>query len=120
MDFACIKWNVEAYFRDDPAVSIAGDNLLYPNPTDPTDRQAPDVYVAFGRPKGYRGSYKLWEEANIFPQVIFEVWSPNNTAAEMDRQAAVLRVLRGRGVLSHLPRPSRCTPKDGDARMTSS
>ena len=79
-----VKWNVEAYFRDDPNVFVAGDNLIYPDPTDATVRQAPDVYVAFGRPKGYRGSYKLWEEADIFPQVIFEVWSPNNRADEME------------------------------------
>lgn len=79
-----IKWNVEADLRDNPDVFVAGDNLIYPNPTDPTERQAPDVYVAFGRPKGHRGSYKLWEEGGVFPQVIFEVWSPNNTADEMD------------------------------------
>jgi hypothetical protein len=39
--------------------------------------------VAFGRPKGRRGSYKQWEEDNIAPQVVFEVLSPGNTAEEM-------------------------------------
>ncbi len=81
---ALVKWNVEAQFRDDSAVFVAGDNLIYPNPTDPTERQAPDVYIAFGRPKGYRGSYKLWEEGGLFPQVVVEVWSPNNRADEME------------------------------------
>ena len=79
-----IKWNLEHLFENDPTVFVAGDNLIYPDETDPGVRQAPDVYVAFGRPKGYRGSYKVWEEGGVFPQVVFEVWSPGNTIAEMD------------------------------------
>jgi Uma2 family endonuclease len=39
---------------------------------------APDVMVAFGRPKGRRGSYKQWLEDNIPPQVAFEILSPSN------------------------------------------
>lgn len=43
---------------------------------DPKKRRAPDVYVAFGRPKGDRGSYQVWNEGGVFPQVVFEVLSP--------------------------------------------
>ena len=32
-------------------------------------RSAPDALTAFGRPKGYRGSYKQWEEGDVAPQV---------------------------------------------------
>jgi hypothetical protein len=71
-------------FRDVPDIFVAGDHLIYPVEGDPTTWQAPDVYVAFGRPKGHRGSYKVWEEAGIFPQVIFEVWSPNNRQQQME------------------------------------
>jgi Uma2 family endonuclease len=39
--------------------------------------------VAFGRPKGDRGSYRVWQEGGVFPQVVFEVWSPNNRYTEM-------------------------------------
>jgi Arc/MetJ-type ribon-helix-helix transcriptional regulator len=39
--------------------------------------------VVFGRPKGYRGSYKQWEEDGLAPQVVFEVRSPANTFKEM-------------------------------------
>ncbi|MEB3230782.1 MAG: Uma2 family endonuclease, partial [Leptolyngbyaceae bacterium] len=49
----------------------------------PVPSQAPDVLVALGRPDGYRGSYKQWEEANIAPQVVFAILSPRNTAREM-------------------------------------
>jgi Uma2 family endonuclease len=81
---ALLKWNAEAYLRDDPAAFVAGDHLIYPVEGDADERQAPDVYVAFGRPKGYRGSYKVWEEGGVFPQVIFEVWSPNNRQGKME------------------------------------
>jgi hypothetical protein len=42
--------------------------------------------VAFGRPKGYRGSYKQWEEGGVAPQVVFEVLSPGNRLEEMIRK----------------------------------
>jgi hypothetical protein len=42
--------------------------------------------VAIGRPQGYRGCYKQWEEQGIAPQVVFEVLSPNNRAPEMARK----------------------------------
>jgi Putative restriction endonuclease len=61
---------------------------VYPEPG--TERQAvrlaPDVDVAFGVPKGYRGSYRVWEEEDIFPQVIFKVWSPSNRAGQMEEK----------------------------------
>lgn len=79
-----LKGNLDLLFRNDPDVFVAGDHLIYPVEGDPTIRQAPDVYVAVGRPKGHRGSYKVFEEGGIFPQVIFEVWSPGNTADRMD------------------------------------
>ena len=49
----------------------------------PEVRNAPDVLVIFGRPKGYRGSYKQWEEDNVPVTVAFEVLSPGNTVTEM-------------------------------------
>lgn len=39
--------------------------------------------VAFGRPKGDRGSYLQWQEENIAPQVVFEILSPSNSVPEM-------------------------------------
>ena len=76
-----LKGNIEAFAPAD--AFVAGDHLIYVDARDPTARHAPDVYVAFGRPRGHRGSYKVWEEGDVFPQVIFEVLGPGNTAAEM-------------------------------------
>jgi Uma2 family endonuclease len=81
-----IKENLECLFADNPDVFVAGDLLWYPIEGDNKTRTAPDAMVAIGRPKGDRGSYRQWEEANIAPQVVFEILSPGNTKAEMSRK----------------------------------
>jgi hypothetical protein len=65
---------------------VAGDLLWYPVKGDPKTATAPDALIAFGRPPGYRGSYKQWEEGGVAPQVVFEVLSPSNTREEMDEK----------------------------------
>ena len=55
------------YYRAN--VFIAGDLFWYPVEGHPEIRLAPDVLVAFGRPKGERGSYMQWIEGGIAPQV---------------------------------------------------
>ncbi len=81
-----VKENLEWLFADQPDVFVAGDFLWYPIQGDNKTRVAPDAMVVFGRPKGDRGSYKQWEEGNIPPQVVFEILSPGNTRAEMNRK----------------------------------
>lgn len=80
--------HLAAQFRDDANTFVAGDHLIYPVEGESKNRQAPDVYVAFGRPKGDRPSYRVWEEGGIFPQVVFEVWSPSNRYNEMQDKFA--------------------------------
>ena len=81
-----IKENLEIIFADDPKVFIAGDLLWYPLRSTLVSPVAPDVMVAFGRPKGRRGSYRQWQEENIAPQVVFEILSPSNSLEEMERK----------------------------------
>lgn len=81
-----IKENLEILFSAINTVFVAGDLLWYPVQGDNKIRQAPDIMVAFGRPKGKRGSYKQWEEDNIAPQVVFEILSPGNTLKEMAKK----------------------------------
>lgn len=81
-----IHGNIDDLYRDDPNVFVAADNLIYPVEHHPEICQAPDVYVAFGRPKEDRGSYLVFDEGGIFPQVVFEVRSPSNRAREMNRK----------------------------------
>ena len=81
-----IKNELEKLFWDDPEVFVASDLLWYPYEGDNRTSIAPDVLVAFGRPKGHRLCYKQWAEVGIAPQVVFEVLSSNNTAVEMSRK----------------------------------
>jgi Uma2 family endonuclease len=86
-----IKGNLDDIFAHNPDVFVAGDNLIYPVRGNNKIRMAPDVYVVFGRQKGYRGTYRVWEEGGIFPQVVFEVLSPGNRAGELKRKRAFYR-----------------------------
>jgi Uma2 family endonuclease len=81
-----IEGGLDAVFRNDPNVFVAGDLFWYPVEGDPTIRTAPDTMVVFGRPKGDRSSYLQWLENDIAPQVVWEVLSPGNTPLEMTRK----------------------------------
>src|SRR3954454_22290526 len=78
-----IKGHLDILYLDRPDVFVAGDLLWYPVEGDPKICTAPDAMVAIGRPKGYRGSYKQWEEGGIAPLVVFEVLSPGNRPGKM-------------------------------------
>ena len=79
-----IQGGIDALFLDNPNVFVAGDLFWYPVEGEPWIRQAPDVMVVMGRPKGDRRSYKQWEEENIPPQVVFEIVSKSNTREELE------------------------------------
>ena len=125
-----IEGGLESLFARDPQVFVAGDLLWYPVEGKPKIRTAPDAMVAFGRPKGRRGSYKQWEEGGIAPRSC-----SNPFAREPVRRTApevqVLRTLWGRGILHLRPRqrfsrrfpPYRASlkkdPEDGRIRQPS-
>jgi Uma2 family endonuclease len=75
-----IKENLEILLVDRPDVLIAADLFWYPIQVvvPPAPRQAPDVMLAFGRPKGPRRSYLQWKEEQVSPQVVFEILSASN------------------------------------------
>ena len=75
---------LDLLFRDRDDVFVAADLLWYPVEGDNKYRMAPDAMVAFGRPKGDRGSYMQWREGGISPQVVFEILSPGNRRGEME------------------------------------
>ena len=83
-----IKSNLDIIFAEQEEVFVAGDLLWYPVEGNPKIRVAPDVLVAFDRPKGYRGSYLQWLEGDVPPQVVFEILSPGNHPLEMTRKLA--------------------------------
>ncbi|MFO0964063.1 MAG: Uma2 family endonuclease [Gemmataceae bacterium] len=78
-----IKGNLDLIHADQTDVFVAGDLFWYPVEGDPNIVQAPDVFVAFGRPKAERRSYLQWREGGIAPQVVFEILSHTNTVKRM-------------------------------------
>jgi Uma2 family endonuclease len=81
-----ITANVDGMYPRNAEIFVAGDLFWYPVQGHPEIRTAPDVLVAFGRPKGYRPSYRQWLEGGVAPQVVFEIRSPGNTDLEMDEK----------------------------------
>ncbi|MEA5469119.1 Uma2 family endonuclease [Spirulina sp. 06S082] len=87
-----IKGGLDALFKDRDDVFVAADLLWYPVKLtqqevieqEEPQRQAPDVMVVLGRPKGDRGSYMQWKEDNTAPQVAFEILSPGNKKKDME------------------------------------
>ena len=92
-------------FRARQDVAIHANMLWYVEEGEPKLRQAPDVMVIFGRPRGDRGSYKQWEEGGVAPQVVWEILSPSN------RRAGVMEALEqlhgGQGGLTGRARDHR-------------
>ena len=85
-----IEGGLDALFVDDPNVFVAGDLLWYPVEGKPGIRFAPDVMVALGRPKGYRGSYMQWLEEGIAPR-----WSSRSShPATARRDGTQIPILR--------------------------
>ena len=78
-----IQGGIDALFKDNENVFVAGDLLWYPVEGDNKTRQAHHTMVVFGRPKGDRGSYQQSLEDNIAPQVVFEIISPGNRLEEI-------------------------------------
>lgn len=80
---SAIQVGFDAMFARNPDVFVAADLLWYPMERRPDIKNTMDVMVAFGRPKGARGSYRQWEEGGVAPQVVFKITSPGATIAEM-------------------------------------
>jgi Uma2 family endonuclease len=83
-----IKGGLDYLFRDNPKVFIASDLMWYPVKGNNRRRLAPDVMVAFGRPKKDRQSYIQHRERGVAPQVVFEILSPGNRKRVMDFKRA--------------------------------
>lgn len=70
------------FFWERNDVFVATNLLVYYRECDNQARITPDVTVAVGRPQGYRGSYKVWEEGQHPPDWVLEVASEESV--EMD------------------------------------
>ena len=74
------------FFWERNDVFVATNLLVYYREGDNTTRVTPDVMVAFGRPSGYRGSYKVWEEGNHPPDWVLEVASEGTVDVDVNEK----------------------------------
>ena len=81
-DFQILLTHFEG--RDD--VFVASNLLVYYRERDNETRITPDVMVAFGRPPGYRGSYKIWEEGNHPPDWVLEIASEGTAKVDTEEK----------------------------------
>ena len=77
---------VRAYFWEREDVFVAVNLLLYYREGDNKTRITPDVMVAVGRPKGFRGSYKIWEEGHHPPDWVLEVASEESVEVDVEEK----------------------------------
>src|SRR5260370_41736670 len=62
-----IKGGLDAVFRDDPDVFVAGDLFWYPVEGNIKIRTAPDIMAVFGRPHGHPRAHVQCVEGGIAP-----------------------------------------------------
>ena len=77
---------LRAFFWQRSGVFVATNLLLYYREGDNKTRITPDVMVAVGRPKGYRGSYKIWEEGHHPPDWVLEVASEESVKVDVEEK----------------------------------
>ena len=77
---------LQRHFAERHDVYIAGNQFLYWVEGNPSQRVAPDVYVAFGVPKRpWRATWKVWEIGKA-PDVIIELTSRSTAGEDLDRK----------------------------------
>jgi len=80
-----IHFALQQRYADDPQIYVSADLLIYYVEGNPRKSVAPDVFVAFGVPKGERGSYRIWAEGPP-PTVVFEIASPGTWPVDLTRK----------------------------------
>jgi len=80
------------FFRAEPEVYVAGNLLLYYEEGNPSASVAPDVFVVKGVPKGYRRTYKLWDEGQP-PTIVLEITSRFTRLEDLGNKRALYALL---------------------------
>lgn len=79
---------LQDYFRDQPAVHVGGNLLLYYEAGNPAAVVVPDVFVVHGMDKHLRRTYKLWEEGQP-PDIVFEFTSRSTKREDVHTKPAL-------------------------------
>jgi len=80
-----LQWTLQTLFamqRRDTRTAVGGNQLMYYNERDGREHVSPDVYVIFDRKPPPPPSWKTWVEGK-FPDIVFEITSPNTHAQDL-------------------------------------
>lgn len=80
---------LDRLYKDRKDVYIAGNNFFYYKEGDPKACFAADAYVVFGVSKEKRDCYKLWEEGDHVPSIIFEFTSRSTRVEDTQKKRDV-------------------------------
>lgn len=81
----CIE-SLSAYFANAVDVVVSGNNFIHYKAGDRNRHISPDCYVVKGVPKRLRDNYKIWEEGDHKPCVIFEFTSEDTRHEDTGRK----------------------------------
>ena len=99
-------------------VFVATNLLLYYREGDNKTRITPDVMVAVGRPPGYRGSYKIWEEGHHPPDWVLEVASENTVEVDVNEKPSTYAGIGVREYWQYDPSGGLLNPRLQGRRLT--
>ncbi len=74
--------------KQDPAVYVSGDIMVYYREGDPRKSISPDVLVCFGIGSGGRPIYKVWEEGKV-PDFVMEFSSKTTYTRDLGEKKAI-------------------------------
>lgn len=88
-----LRTALENFFADRTDVYVSGCIMFYYMEGAPNEVVSPDVMVCFGVPKGERRTYKVWEENDIVPSVIFEIASRKTWSKDRNEKRELYETL---------------------------
>lgn len=88
-EMGCLVDTLKDRYRLDPNVYVAANNFVYYEEGVPESCFSPDVYVVFGVPKGERRTYRMWNEENRPPTVVFELTSRKTRVEDKGNKKAL-------------------------------
>ncbi|MEP6923519.1 MAG: Uma2 family endonuclease [Pyrinomonadaceae bacterium] len=88
-----LRTALENFFANRADVYVTGNIMFYYLEGAPNEVVSPDVMVCFGAPKGNRRTYKVWEENEVVPSVIFEIASRKTWVKDRNEKRELYELL---------------------------
>lgn len=88
-----LRTALEIFFAARDDVYVSGNIMFYYMQGAPNEVISPDVMVCFGIPKGERRTYRVWEENDVVPSVVFEIASRKTWSKDRNEKRELYELL---------------------------